>query len=357
MYKNYKSHNLLLSNYPNFMKMKNYSKLIVLFVIIHTSVASFGQKINNSLPAIVIHGGAGVIKKDNISENLEREIRKYMQKALDTGYYILSEQNGTALQAIQGAINILENAPVFNAGKGAVYNSKGEHELDASVMDGKSLNAGAVAGVRSVKNPINAALEVMYHSPHVLLSGKGADDFAQSRGLEMVPNDYFDTERRKIQLQKVKQRENTEGRLPTKNTNKFGTVGAVAIDRSGNIAAGTSTGGMTNKQYGRIGDSPIIGAGTYANNNTCGISCTGHGEYFIRGVVAHDISALMEYKNISLQEAAHTVIMEKLVKMGGDGGIIGIDREGNVLMMFNTEGMYRGYKTSKGSEVKLYKDK
>jgi beta-aspartyl-peptidase (threonine type) len=251
----------------------------------------------------------------------------------------------------------MENSPLFNASIGAVMTNEGKHELDASIMDGKTLNAGAVASVTTIKNPINAARRVMDSSVHVMLIGHGAELFAEQQGLELVENNYFTTKRRLKQLKKAKGDKTVQlDHVEDAETYKFGTVGAVALDSEGNIAAGTSTGGMTNKKYGRVGDSPIIGAGTYANNKTCGVSGTGHGEYYIRNVVCYDISALMEYKKMSLKEAANLVVNEKLKSQNGSGGVVALDYNGNVAMPFNTKGMYRGYITLNGDpKVYLYK--
>lgn len=295
-------------------------------------------------PVLVIHGGAGNINKSNIPDSAEILYKEKMTEALERGYQIL-ENGGTSLQAVNATINILEDSPLFNAGKGAVFTSHGTNELDASIMDGATLNAGAVAGVRHIRNPIDAAIAVMERSPHVMLTGDGAEQFAKSIGVELVDTSYFYTERRFKQLFRAKEREKElQGKYWVEsNQFKYGTVGAVALDKDGNIVAGTSTGGMTNKKYGRIGDAPIIGAGTYANNETCGISATGHGEYFMRSVVAYDISALMQYKSLSLQQAADEVVKNKLVELGGSGGVVGLDKNGNVVMSFNSNGMFRGY--------------
>lgn len=301
---------------------------------------------NDSLPnfGIVIHGGAGTILKENMSDSLEQAYKTKLEEAIRTGHEILAN-GGTALEAVQRTINVMENSELFNSAKGAVFTNEGKNELDASIMDGATLNAGAVAGVTNVKNPINLAYEVMVNSEHVLLSGKGAEQFAKEQGLEIVDPEYFYTERRFRALERAREREKSENKTAFYDAfikdEKFGTVGCAALDKDGNLAAGTSTGGMSNKKYNRIGDSPIIGAGTYANNKTCAVSSTGWGEYFIRGVVAYDISALMEYKGLSLQEAARKVIQEKLPALGGDGGIVAIDHDGNVAMEFNTAGMYR----------------
>lgn len=308
---------------------------------------------------LVVHGGAGTILKQNMTPDAEKAYMAKLEEALRAGYQIL-RNNGSSLDAVEKCINILEDSPLFNAGKGAVFTSDGKNELDASIMDGKTLNAGAIAGVTTVKNPISLARIVMEESQHVMMSGSGAETFAANNGLDIVDPQYFYTERRWKQLEKIKHAakvSSLNGGATYAFESKFGTVGAVALDRAGNLAAGTSTGGMTNKRYGRIGDSPIIGAGTYANNETCAISATGHGEYFIRSVVAHDISSLMSYKGMSLAEATNHVIMEKLGKLGGTGGVIAIDRQGNMAMPFNTEGMYRGYVNSEGEiVVKIYKN-
>ncbi|MDT0647391.1 isoaspartyl peptidase/L-asparaginase [Zunongwangia sp. F260] len=311
---------------------------------------------------IVIHGGAGTILKENMSDSLENAYKAKLEEAIRTGHKILAD-GGTALEAVQRTINIMENSPLFNAGKGAVFTNEGTNELDASIMDGETLNAGAVAGVTTIKNPINLAYEVMVNSEHVMLAGKGAERFAKEQGIEIVDPEYFYTENRFRSLQRIKDREKTEldhdGKTafidPYIKDSKFGTVGCAALDKNGNLAAGTSTGGMTNKRYNRIGDAPIIGAGTYANNKTCAVSSTGWGEFFIRGMVAHDISAMMEYKGVSLEEAAREVIQEKIPDLGGDGGIIAIDHEGNVAMEFNTAGMYRAKMNNKGElEIGIY---
>ncbi len=306
--------------------------------------------------AIVIHGGAGTILKENLSDEKESAIKAKLAEAINAGYVVL-EKGGESTDAVIAAINVMENSPLFNAGIGAVYTKEGKHELDASIMRGQDLQAGAVAGVSHVKNPINAAVEVMLNSPHVMLSNQGADQFAKQQGLETVKNTYFDTPHRFKQWQAIQHKKEvslSEDLLKTDH--KFSTVGAVAIDKNGNIAAGTSTGGMTNKAFGRIGDSPIIGAGTYADNRSCGISATGHGEYFIRYAVAHDICARVLYKGISLQQSADEVINQTLKKAGGDGGIVGLDKQGKPVMTFNTAGMYRGYKTeSSKTRVFIYK--
>ncbi len=311
--------------------------------------------------AIVIHGGAGTIKKENMTAEQEKAYTEKLQEAINTGYAIL-ENGGSSLEAVQKTINIMEDSPLFNAGKGAVFNSNGKNELDASIMDGKSLNSGAVAGVQQIKNPINAARIVMDSTRHVMLSGKGAEDFAKQYGITFVDDRYFFTEKRMQQLQKAQGKNKVQ--LDHANIendelvddHKYGTVGAVAIDKNGNIAAATSTGGMTNKKYGRIGDSPIIGAGTYANNKTCGVSATGTGEYFIRTVAAHETSSLMLYKNLSLKASLDNVV-QQIGDLGGDGGMVALDKDANIAWSFNTEGMYRGYKKSNGENVlKFYEE-
>lgn len=306
--------------------------------------------------AIVIHGGAGTILKENMSPEKEQEYNDALNQALDAGETVLKE-GGTAADAVVATIMVMENSPLFNSGKGAVFTHDGRNELDASFMEGASLNAGAVGGVTNVKNPILAARAVMENSPHVLLTGKGAEQFAAEQGLEIVAPEYFHTERRWNSLQKALEQEKESTSYTGENPDyKYGTVGCVALDQAGNIVAGTSTGGMTNKRWNRIGDSPIIGAGTYANNNTCGVSCTGHGEYFIRYAVAHDLSAMMEYKGMGIAEAADYIINDKLLKAGGSGGFVALDKYGNIAMPFNTPGMYRGYAKPGERVVKIYKE-
>ena len=306
---------------------------------------------------IVIHGGAGTILKENMTLELEKKYKNALREAVLIGYEILNN-GGTSEKAVEKTINYLEDSPLFNAGKGAVLNFDGEVELDASFMEGKNLNAGAISGSKKIKNPISTAIKVMNSSSHVMLSGKGADDFAIQHNMQTVEQNYFKTERRINSLKKIKSIENNKvSNLLNSDyrVQKLGTVGCVALDKFGNLSAGTSTGGMTNKKWNRIGDAPIIGAGTYANNNSCAVSSTGWGEYFIRGVVAYDIAALMEYKNLSIRKAAKTVI-DKISKMGGDGGVIAIDNQGNIAMEMNTSGMYRAHINSKGEiDVKIYK--
>lgn len=336
--------------------------LITLFLFL-VSVNLFSQEKAKPLNkdfALVIHGGAGTILKSNMSPELEKAYTDKLTEALKAGYDTLSK-GGTSLDAIVVSIKILEDSPLFNAGKGSVFTADGKNEMDAAIMDGKTLKAGSVAGVRTIKNPITAARCVMEKSQHVMMVGAGAEKFAKTCKCEFADTSYFFEQKRLNQLQKIKKEEKTQldhGSLtPTEYPDqKFGTVGVAALDRFGNIAAGTSTGGMTNKKYGRVGDAPIIGAGTYANNKTCAISCTGHGEFFMRVVVAHDVSALMEYKGLSLEKAADEVVNKKLKEMGGDGGLIGIDAKGNITMPFNSAGMYRGYMKSDGkTEVLIYK--
>ena len=306
---------------------------------------------------IVIHGGAGTILKENMTPDLELEYRKVLAEAVEVGHNIL-QAGGTSQEAVEKTIHVMEDSPLFNAGKGAVLTAEGYASLDASFMEGETLNAGAISGVQHIKNPITTAIAVMEQSPHVMLSGEGADVFAASLGLDTVPNNYFVTERRKNALKRVQEREASKVSFydPFIRDSKFGTVGCVALDKAGNLAAGTSTGGMTNKKWDRIGDAPIIGAGTYANNNSCGVSATGWGEFFIRTVVAHDIAALVEYKGLDIETAAKTVL-QKVADLGGDGGVIVLDRQGNVAMEFNTAGMYRAHMDAKGKQtIRIYKD-
>jgi beta-aspartyl-peptidase (threonine type) len=306
--------------------------------------------------SIAVHGGAGQVTPKTISKIEEPLYRQGIQDAIAAGMAVLSK-GGLALDAIEQAVVTLENNPLFNAGKGAVYTKKGINELDASIMDGSNLKAGAITGVRNVKNPVSLARKVMEQSGHVLLSGKGANDFALKCKVEMESDDYFYTKLRYDQWLQVRHTDyyHLDHIGEESSDRKFGTVGAVACDSFGNLAAATSTGGMTNKQFGRVGDSPLIGAGNYANNKTCAISCTGHGEYFIRAVVAYDISCLMEYKNLSLVEAVNTVVHTKLKAMQAEGGIIGVDNQGNVAIEFNAAGMHRGWAShNNAGYVKLF---
>lgn len=311
---------------------------------------------------LVIHGGAGTILKKNMTPEKEAAYRAKLTEALQAGFAVIHNQ-GTSTEAVAAAINVMEDSPLFNAGKGAVYTNNETQEMDASIMRGSDRNAGAVAGVQTIKNPINAAIAVMEKSEHVMLTGEGAQEFAEKNGVEIVDTSYFRSEVRLKQLKRVQDKEKMildhdgdrgavdssedEFNVDYIEDKKFGTVGAVALDQEGNLCAGTSTGGMTNKRYNRVGDSPIIGAGTYANNNTCGVSCTGHGEFFIRNVVAYDVSALMEYSKMTLEQAGNEVI-RKQTEIGGKGGLISLDKDGNVAMPFNTEGMYRGYISENG---------
>ena len=321
------------------------TKILSLFTVLSICCCSENnQEVPIKQPiAIMVHGGAGTILKKNMSDEKEKKYKSKLEEAIRSGYQVL-QNGGTSLDAVEQTIMILEDSPLFNAGKGAVFTHDKRNELDASIMEGSHLKAGAVAGVTRIKNPIRAARAVMEKSEHVLLAREGAEEFALLQKLDTVSPTYFFTDKRAKSLERAIKEE------------KFGTVGCVALDQNGNIAAGTSTGGMTNKKWGRIGDSPIIGAGTYANNKTCGVSSTGWGEYFIRGVVAHDISAMMEYGGKSLKESAKHVIHHKLTELGGTGGIIALDQKGNMVMEFNTEGMYRGYMTKDSLSVKIYKE-
>lgn len=310
---------------------------------------------------IVVHGGAGTILKEDMTPELEKAYQEGLQQALNASYAVL-EKGGTAVNAVKAAIVVLEDNVLFNAGRGSVFTKKGLQEMDAAIMDGSDLSAGAVAAVRNVRNPIELATEVMRNSNHVFLSGKGANDFAIKQGIKLEPDEYFFSQFRYDQWKAIRDSDNysldhTNHQLEElMRDKKFGTVGAVACDVHGNIAGATSTGGMTNKKYGRIGDSPLIGSGTYANNKTCAISCTGHGEMFIRTVASYDVSCLMEYKGCSLQEAMEIVVHDKLMKLQGEGGMIGVDAKGNAAMVFNSAGMYRGVKNSSGrNEVLIYK--
>ena len=357
--------------------MQKALSLLIVAVLLISPVATSGQKAGfpetkqlqspqNPRLGFVIHGGAGVIRRGDLSPEKEKLYRAKLEEALMAGYKAL--QNGkTSLDAVQTAINLLEDSPLFNAGKGAVFTADGKNELDAAIMDGKDLRAGAVAGLHHVKNPINLARAVMEKSPHVMMIGDGAEQFAKEQNIELVPEKYFFTQERWDALQKIIQQDKEKAKQENKKVsqvnlreepyNKFGTVGAVALDKDGNLAAGTSTGGMTYKKYGRVGDVPIIGAGTYANNLTCAVSATGWGEFFIRLSVARDISALMEYRALPIQQAVDAVIKQKLQKAGGDGGVIAIDKFGNIGISFNSEGMYRAYVDINGKPVvEIYKN-
>ncbi|KAA2243467.1 isoaspartyl peptidase/L-asparaginase [Chitinophaga agrisoli] len=316
---------------------------------------------------MVIHGGAGTILKANMTPEKEAAYKAGLEQALKAGYAVI-QRGGASLDAVEAAIKVMEDNPLFNAGKGAVFTNEGKNEMDAAIMNGKTLAAGSVAGVTVIKNPITAARAVMEKSQHVMLAGRGAEQFAKEAGLEIVDPSYFYTEDRWKGLLRVKAADSAKTQLDhddhktsllgiENKDSKFGTVGAVALDKQGNLAAATSTGGMTNKKFGRIGDAPIIGAGTYANNATCAISCTGWGEFFIRLCVAKTVSDLMEYKGLTVQQATHELIMQKVPALGGDGGLIAIDKNGNIAMPFNTAGMYRGSVTADGKiEVKIYKE-
>ncbi|MES1218891.1 MAG: isoaspartyl peptidase/L-asparaginase [Bacteroidota bacterium] len=310
---------------------------------------------------MAIHGGAGTILKEQMTPELEAAYTDGLRIALDAGYTVLAA-GGSAIDAVNASMIVLEDNLLFNAGRGSVFTKKGEQEMDAAIMDGKTLDAGAVAGIKNVRNPIELATAVMQHSDHVFLCGEGANDFALKRGIKLEPDEYFFSQFRYDQWKAMRDSDNysldhSNQRLEElMKDKKFGTVGAVACDNKGNIAAATSTGGMTNKKYGRIGDSPLIGCGTYANNKTCAISCTGHGEPFIRGVAAYDVSCLMEYRGLSLHEAMNIVVNDKLVKLEGEGGMIGVDANGNAALLFNSAGMYRGVRNSDGySEIAIYK--
>lgn len=305
---------------------------------------------------LVIHGGAGTIFRENMTPEMEKAYLQGLEDALNAGYALL-HKGGAALDAVKAAVVSLEDNMLFNAGRGSVFAKDGSQEMDASIMDGKTLQAGAIGGVRNIRNPVELAYAVMTQSPHVMLNGEGANAFAVSAGIRTEPDDYFFSEFRYDQWLKIRETENAAlDHNVQVSEKKFGTVGAAACDQFGNIAAATSTGGMTNKQWGRVGDSPIIGAGTYANNKTCAISCTGHGEIFIRAVAAYDVSCLMEYKGLSLQEAMDIVVQDKLVRMEGEGGMIGVDAKGNAALVFNSAGMYRGIQNSEGiKEVNIYR--
>jgi L-asparaginase / beta-aspartyl-peptidase len=319
---------------------------------------------------MVIHGGAGTIRREALSAEQEAAFNTALTQALQAGHGILAA-GGTSLDAVVAAVRIMEDSPLFNAGRGAVFTAEGTNELDAAIMDGATLNAGAVAGIKHVRNPITLARAVMEHSPHVMMIGEGAETFARERGLEFVPAEYFFVQSRWDALQRVRaaeaeRRPGSAAPAPATpalvaddelRAARMGTVGAVALDRHGNLAAATSTGGMTNKRFGRVGDVPVIGAGTYANNASCAVSATGHGEYFIRYTVAHDICARMQYRGMSLRDAAHEVVMGVLVEAGGDGGVIAMDRQGNWTMPFNSAGMYRGRIGADGrAEVAIFRE-
>ena len=305
--------------------------------------------------SIAIHGGAGTLVKGMMTPQLEAEYRAALQKALDAGYQLLVAGK-SAVEAVEKAVILLEDSHLFNAGKGSVFTADETHEMDASIMEGKHLNAGAVSLITGIKNPVSLARDVMDKSEHVFLAGEGAMQFAKLNNHAIEDESYFYDKLRHNQWLEIKDTDSFQLDHSVKKDSKFGTVGAVACDTNGTIAAATSTGGMTNKRFGRVGDSPMIGAGNYANNETCAVSCTGSGEYFIRGVVAYDVSSLMEHKEYSLKKAADIVINERILKLGGDGGLIAVDAKGTIAMPFNTEGMYRACKSSNGmEEVSIYK--
>ena len=305
--------------------------------------------------SIAIHGGAGTLVKGMMTPELESKYKADLKNALDAGYASLKSEK-SALDAGEIDVKLLEDSPLFNAGKGSVFTAKGKHEMDAAIMDGKTLNAGAVSLITGIKNPVTLARDVMDNSEHVFLAGEGAMQFAKELNYQIEDASYFYDEFRHNQWLEIKDTDSFQLDHSVKKDSKFGTVGAVACDQNGNVAAATSTGGMTNKKWGRVGDSPMIGAGNYANNTTCAVSCTGSGEYFIRGVVAYDVSCLMEHKGLSLQEAADEVIHKRILNINGDGGLIAIDSKGNIAMPFNTEGMYRGFKSSTGeSRISIYR--
>jgi len=355
----------ILINLLQITTMKHLALLMSLFLAVHLSAQLTDKYV------LVIHGGAGTILKSQMTQAKEKAFQAALDTALQNGSAIL-KAGGTALDAVEASVRYMEDNPLFNAGKGAVFTNEGKNELDAAIMDGKTLMAGSVAGVTTIKNPISAARAVMEKSPHVMMAGKGAEKFAEQQGLEIVDPSYFFTEDRWKGLQKAKEADslaqlkkdkaviNGFSELYPSSTGvigKYGTVGAVALDRHGNLAAATSTGGMTNKKYGRIGDAPIIGAGTYANNNTAAMSGTGWGEFYIRLVLAKSISDMMEFGKKTLKEASEEMVMKRLPALGGDGGLIGVDKNGNIVMPFCTEGMYRGFLKSDGTkEIKIYKD-
>lgn len=305
--------------------------------------------------ALAIHGGAGTLVKGMMTPEKERAYTSALQLALNTGYELL-QKGASSVEVVEAAVRVLEDSPLFNAGRGSVFTADETHEMDASIMDGKTTYAGAVALISGIRNPVSLARAVMERSEHVFLAGEGAMRFAQLEGFTLESPAYFYDEFRHRQWLEIKDTDHFQLDHSAGKDSKFGTVGAVACDAEGNIAAATSTGGMTNKRFGRVGDSPMIGAGNYAHNDTCAVSCTGSGEFFIRGVVAYDVACLMEYRGLSLAEAADQVVQERLLKIGGDGGLIAVDRFGNIAMPFNTEGMYRGCRNSEGlNEVKIYR--
>jgi beta-aspartyl-peptidase (threonine type) len=332
--------------------------LILTLSIISSGALSMSAIADSSAPiAIAIHGGSGTIRKNDFTETREKEIREALRQAVTAGHQVLHD-GGTSLDAITLAITMLEDSPHFNAGRGAVFNAEGKNELDASIMNGADLSAGAVAAVHNIRNPILLARAVMAFSPHVMLMGEGAEVFARNHDIRFEEDEYFFTEHRWQQLKAIQSSTNPDALLLSEAADRWhSTVGAVALDKAGNIAAGTSTGGMTNKRWGRVGDSPIIGAGTYADNRSCAVSATGHGEYFIRATAARDICARVQYQGISLSEAADVVVNGQLKAMGGDGGIIAIDPQGNISLTFNTAGMYRASVDTEGTVyVGIYRE-
>lgn len=342
-----------------------FSLTLLLLISCAESSESIAEKVETRY-VMIIHGGAGTMKKENMTDEKEKEYKEELTRALETGYQLLQEGK-TAVDAVTATINILEDSPLFNAGKGAVFAHNGRNELDASIMDGKTLEAGAVAGVTNLKNPIDAARAVMEHSRHVMLAGKGAEIFATMHGCDTVSPSYFYTEERWNSLQRALKKEGKGDlnlhEIPMRDSvwggdteMKYGTVGAVARDNDGNLAAGTSTGGLTNKRFGRVGDSPVIGAGTFCDNRTAGISCTGTGEYFMRSLAAYRVSALMELEDLSVAEAADQVI-DEIGNLGGDGGLVAMDHEGRIAASFNTSGMYRGMVDEEGNiTVAIFKE-
>ncbi len=338
--------------------MLHFRTILTLIIALSSGLITITAFAGSGAPvAIAIHAGAGTISKEDFSAPLELKIRNTLKQAVQAGYQVLSS-GGSSLDAITRAITVLEDSPHFNAGRGAVFNAEGKHEMDASIMDGSDLNAGAVAGVQNIRNPILLARKVMTNSVHVMLAGEGAEVFARANGIEFADDDYFFTEYRWQQLQKIKTAEKQDTQIQSEYPDHWlSTVGAVALDAHGNLAAATSTGGMTNKRWGRVGDSPIIGAGTYADNRSCAVSATGHGEYFIRVTVARDICARVQYQGVDLAVAADAVINGQLQDMGGDGGVIAIDPKGNIVLTFNTPGMYRASIDVNGNlAVRIYKN-
>jgi beta-aspartyl-peptidase (threonine type) len=334
-----------------------FKRLALLTATFVFASGAVGQEVGKKT-MLVIHGGAGTITRQSMTPESEKQYREALGQALRTGHAVLA-RGGSSIDAVEATIRFMEDSPLFNAGKGAVFTHEGRNELDASIMDGKTKKAGAVAGVTIIRNPITAARAVMERSEHVMMVGRGAELFATKMGLEIVDPAYFWTERRWKALQKELLQDKPRAVLDFTGDDekKFGTVGAVALDQAGNLAAATSTGGMTNKQFGRVGDSPIIGAGTYADNESCAVSATGHGEFFIRWTAAYDIAALMKYRGLTVQQAGDEVIHKKLAPVKGEGGVIILDRHGNFAMPFNSEGMYRGHIGVDGEpHVAIYKD-